>query len=137
MNICKRICFVVVFLFSLIVFLPKENLYFQLKQQLQKYDISIENEKIVSKLFYLNIKDASLIIKGIDVAKLDDIKIYLYKALVVSKINGKADINFNLVKFTIVVEFEPTDEFKSKYKDSLSIFKKDENKRYIYEYKLL
>jgi vacuolar-type H+-ATPase subunit E/Vma4 len=136
MKILKNLILLFLFLFFIFIFLPKENLYFQLKQQLKKYDISIIDEKIISKTFYLNIKDGSLIIKGANVAKLDDIKIYIYKALVVSKINGKATINFNLKKLSIVVKFQPTSEFKLKYKNNLNIFKKDKNKGYIYEYKL-
>jgi hypothetical protein len=58
------------FLFAVILFFPKSNLYYLGEKELKNYKVYISNESVNEKLFGLELKQASLSYEGIEVAKI-------------------------------------------------------------------
>ena len=59
-----------VFLYSFIYFLPKENLYFKLKEEAKKYGIEIYKETTNDKGFVLELENINIFFKDIESAKI-------------------------------------------------------------------
>jgi hypothetical protein len=62
----------------LLLFAPKEELYYLLESELEKNDIVISNEKFSNTLFGLTITDADIYIKGINMAKIKSLNLNLF-----------------------------------------------------------
>ncbi len=74
-NSLKYPLFGLIFLFSLIAFLPKENIYFYCLEKLQKNKISIQNEERTSSAFHFLIVNGDLFYKDINAFKIESIDI--------------------------------------------------------------
>lgn len=136
MKFLKVISFIVVIILSLLVFLPKQSLYFLAEHELKKYDVVISDEKFIPNLFGFKLEDAELHVKGVNIAKLNSVDISLSGASVFSKDIGRANAYISIDNQSVVIDFEPTKTFIKKYKVALKYFKKLERGKYKYEYKL-
>ena len=77
-----------VFWFALLVFMPKQELYFTLEKELLKQDIEINEQSIEEGVFSLNLIKPVLYVKGIKVATLE--KINIFTLLFYTNINVKS-----------------------------------------------
>lgn len=71
--ILKTLVYFLFFIFSLLIFLPKEQFYYFLEKQLSTKSIIVSNEIVDEKLFGINIKDAQLYYDGINFALVNNI----------------------------------------------------------------
>lgn len=62
--------------FVLLVFMPKQELYYKLEEALQDNDIVINEQKIHSGLFSLSLEGLDVYVKGIKVAKIDEVNLF-------------------------------------------------------------
>ena len=69
------IAIVVVWL-SVVIFMPKSNLYYKLEEELSKKDIKLNEKLIDDGLFSLTIKDIDIYIKGINIASIKKIELF-------------------------------------------------------------
>lgn len=69
------IAIVVVWL-SVVMFMPKSNLYYKLEEELSKKDIKLNEKLIDDGLFSLTIKDVDIYIKGINIASIQKIELF-------------------------------------------------------------
>ena len=89
MQVVKKIfAGVFVFWFALLLFMPKEELYFALEKELKNYGVVINEERIESGLLSLNLINAHVYVKGIEVAKIE--KVNIFSLLFTSNINIKS-----------------------------------------------
>ncbi len=67
-----------IILLALLIFAPKEQLYYKLEKELEKNGIVISDEKFTDTILGVKIEDANVYVKGINVAhiKLIDLKIF-------------------------------------------------------------
>jgi len=95
-KLLKFLSFTLFFLFALIVFIPKESIYYFGEKQMQAFDIVISNEKLTENVLSLDIENLNVSAKGVE-----------------SAIIGKADITlllfynslrFEKIKLSSVVE---------------------------------
>ena len=77
-TIFKYIGYFFFLLFTILIFLPKNNMYYKAEEQLSKNKIIITNEDIKSGLFNFEINQASLIYSKSKFAKVEDVKIKSY-----------------------------------------------------------
>jgi len=61
---------------ALLVFMPKRALYFKLENALSKQGVVIDEKRINEGFFTLNIEDATIYVKGIEVAKVKEINLF-------------------------------------------------------------
>jgi len=76
-------------LLFLILFSPKQELYYLLEKELNKNGIVISNEKFTDTFFGLSITDADIFVKGINMAQVKSLKLnifFLYNSLSVESI---------------------------------------------------
>jgi len=66
----------IVFWFALLVFMPKQELYFTLEKELAKQDIEINEQNIEEGIFSLNLIKPEIYIKGIKIATVEKINIF-------------------------------------------------------------
>jgi hypothetical protein len=89
MQMVKNIFLIFIVLwFSLLVFMPKEELYFTLEKELAKQDIEINEENIEENLLSLNLINPVIYVKGIKIATLE--KINIFTLLFYTNINVKS-----------------------------------------------
>ena len=67
---------IIVFWFALLVFMPKQELYFTLEKELLKQDIEINEQNIEEGLFSLNLINPEIYVKGIKIATVEKINIF-------------------------------------------------------------
>ena len=79
MQMVKRI-FGGFFLLIILLWLvsPKQELYFLLEKELKKNDIIISNERFVDRWYGLEIYDADIYVKGIKMATVESLKLYIF-----------------------------------------------------------
>jgi len=65
----KFLTIIISFFIGIIIFMPKENLFFTLQKELKKENIYI-NTTTSSNLFNLHLKDSSIFVNGINIAKI-------------------------------------------------------------------
>jgi len=86
MQVVKNILIAfVVFWFALLLFMPKEKLYYTLEKELEKQDIKINEERMEEGIFSFNLINPEVYVKGIRVASIE--KINLFTLLFTSNIN--------------------------------------------------
>ncbi|PLY08330.1 MAG: hypothetical protein C0625_01725 [Arcobacter sp.] len=85
--IIKTILLISIFFVSLLIFLPKENLYNLFEKELFKHNIVISEETRNEKLFSLNINSSEVYYEGINTAFIEDIDIKTF--LIFSEVNVK------------------------------------------------
>jgi len=76
-----------VFWFALLLFMPKESLYYALEKNLETQGLKINEKSIETGLFSLNLIDADIYFKGINVAHVE--KINIFTLLFTTNINIK------------------------------------------------
>jgi hypothetical protein len=62
--------------FALLVFMPKQELYFTLEKELAKQDIEINEQSIEEGVFSLNLINPVIYVKGIKIATIEKINIF-------------------------------------------------------------
>ena len=65
-------------LLFLVLFSPKQEIYYLLEKKLEKEGIVISNEKFSDTLFGLTINDADIFVKGINMAKVKSLKLNIF-----------------------------------------------------------
>ena len=136
--IFKTIILIAVFFISILIFLPKENLYNLFEKELYKHNIIVSGEIRNEKLFSLNINSSEVYYDGINTAFIDDIDISTF--IVFSKINIKKirvsksfknflpskidnlEISHSIIDFNSI-KIDSSGEF-GEFKGSYSIFDK-------------
>ena len=89
MQMVKKILLsLLLFWFALLFFMPKEELFFALEKELKHYDVVINEERIESNLLSLNLINAQVYVKGIEVATIE--KVNIFTLLFTTNINIKA-----------------------------------------------
>jgi len=89
MQVVKKIFIgLFVFWFALLLFMPKEELFFALEKELKHYDVVIDEERLEENLLSLNLVNAHIYVKGIEVATVE--KMNIFTLLFTSNINIKA-----------------------------------------------
>ena len=78
MQMVKKllISFVVLW-FCVLAFMPKEEIYYAIEQQLATYDIKLNEQSLKSGIFTLEAKDVDVYLKGIKIAHIDTIECFL------------------------------------------------------------
>jgi len=89
MQVVKNIflSFLVIW-FAILLFMPKEKLYFALEKNLEKQGIKINEKAIETGIFSLNLIDADIYVKGINVAHVE--KVNIFTLLFTTNVNIKA-----------------------------------------------
>ncbi len=77
MKILKKLGWVFLFLYLLIAFLPKENLFFLGEKKLQNYNVILNDEKLKDRLILFQIQDSSVYYDGLHVGNIDSIDLFL------------------------------------------------------------
>jgi len=77
-RVGKFLVYLLFFITMVLYFLPKENLYFLLEQELAKKEIFISNEEIKEKAFGLELQNATISYEGIEAAQLKSLDINLF-----------------------------------------------------------
>jgi len=77
MQMVKKI-FIMLFIawFGLLVFMPKQEIYYKLEKELEKQEIEINEKSIEEGVFSLTVKQASVYVKGIPVATIDELRFF-------------------------------------------------------------
>lgn len=86
-SIVKYLMYGVFFIISLMLFFPKENLYFFVEKKLLEKKIVISDEQVESKLFSFIVSNADVYYEGIKFSKVKTVDIDTY--LFVNSINIK------------------------------------------------
>lgn len=77
-KLLKIFVYVIVFILSMIIFLPKESLYNLVEKQLEKEHLIISNEKRDENLLGLTINDANIYYQDIKIANVEKNSISTY-----------------------------------------------------------
>lgn len=95
-KVLKFLSFTLFFLMALMIFIPKESVYYFAEKQMKAFDVVVSNEKLTENIFSLHIKNLEISAKGVDSAVIQeaDIKLLLmYNSL-----------NFEKIQLSSVVE---------------------------------
>ena len=77
MQMVKNIFIIfIVSWFALLLFMPKQELYFTLEKELLKQDIEINEQSIEEGIFSLNLINPVIYVKGIKIATIEKINIF-------------------------------------------------------------
>jgi hypothetical protein len=90
-------------LIFLVIFAPKQQIYYLLEKELAKNDIVISNEKFNDKLFGFSITNADIYIKGIKMIQIKSVDLnifFLYNQLTINSIHTDKGIQ-NIVPKSI------------------------------------
>ena len=129
-KLIKFLVYLLFFVLALILFIPKDSVYFLGEENLKKFNLIISNETLSPKLLSLGIENLEITTKGIDsaVIKEADITLLLFynhlhlqkvqlasivEAYIPSKIEN-LDITYSLLN-PLVVEVESEGEFGTLY----------------------
>ncbi|MCB4744734.1 MAG: hypothetical protein LGB07_03655 [Sulfurovum sp.] len=75
MQMVKRFFVGLLFVWGvLLLFMPKEEMYFRLEQELAKEGIEINEASTEESIFHFNLHDVSIYTKGIKVAHIDEVE---------------------------------------------------------------
>lgn len=138
-KLLKPIIFFLFFLFTTLVLLPKENIYYLLEKNLKNYNIILSDEKIVEKLFGLHLKGIQLYSNEIHLANIDNTNIYtniFYTKISIDKLKIEdtfknfLPLNFSDIYFThsIINPLNGIITAKSDIGEIEGIYKIDQNK---------
>jgi len=99
MQVVKNILLsLLVVWFAILLFMPKEKLYFALEKKLEAQDIKINEKAIETGIFSLNLLDADIYVKGIKVAHIK--KVNVFTLLFTTNINiGALSVDASLKAF--------------------------------------
>jgi len=77
MQMVKKIATALLFIwFLLILFMPKEEIYFKIEQELVKHDIELNEESRSEGIFSLSLKNVTVYVKGIPLATVEEIDFF-------------------------------------------------------------
>ena len=77
MQMVKNIFITLIIIwFAILIFMPKQKIYYKLEQELMKQDIKINEKSIDEGLFTLTITDADIYAKGIKLAKVEKLSFF-------------------------------------------------------------
>ena len=77
MQMVKNIFISLFFIwFAILIFMPKQKIYYTLEHELHKQGIEINEKSIEEGMFSLNITGAKIYVKGIEVANIDEISFF-------------------------------------------------------------
>jgi len=76
-KIMKFFAYLLFFIFSLILFMPKESVYFLLEKNLKVFDIVISKEHLTQNFLSLEVENLELSAKAIDAALIQKVDIVL------------------------------------------------------------
>ena len=62
--------------FAILVLMPKQAFYYKLEEELAKYEIKLNDEKINEGFFSLNLKQVTVYFKGINVATIEEVNLF-------------------------------------------------------------
>lgn len=71
----KAILMIVVFWIALVVFLPKERIYFTFEKALERSHISIKGEHIEDNIFFLDVSGGELLYERTKIGSIDSLKL--------------------------------------------------------------
>ncbi len=98
MKILKKIGWIFLFLYLVIIFLPKENLFYLGEKELSKYNIILNNEKLSDFLGVFSAKDMDVYYDGLNVGNIKDVNVLC--AILYNQISiNSANFNDNLRQF--------------------------------------
>ena len=118
MQVVKNI-FISLFVvwFAFLLFMPKQELYYELESELSKQGVEINEKHIAEGIFSLTVKEADIYVKGIHIAKLE--KMHFFTILFYSSVNIEIlkiddslksfvplDINNTVIMHSILSPFE-------------------------------
>lgn len=135
-TIVKSFSIFLFFIFLFLLLLPKVNLYYAVEKELKKYHIVVSHEKFINTKFGFNLEKASLYLKGINIASLDNVTVVLNSVEIVSQELGTVNGQLNIFSQSVNIQFKPTLIFLTKYRTLLQYLTKQKNGVYEYEYKL-
>jgi len=69
------IAFMVAWL-GILVFMPKQEFYYKLEEELAKHEIKLNEEKMNEGVFSLNLKQVTVYFKGINVATIEEVNLF-------------------------------------------------------------
>lgn len=73
----KKIFIILAFVwFAVLLFMPKQDLYFKMEEALEKQEIVLNEGTVESGLFSLSLKDVEVYVKGIKVATVEKIEFF-------------------------------------------------------------
>jgi hypothetical protein len=79
MQMVKKILlFSTIIYFAIIAFMPKTELYHTVEKALEKEDIRLNEVEIEEGLFFVNINDITVYVKGIAIAHIDSVEFRTY-----------------------------------------------------------
>lgn len=77
MQMVKKIAMVLFLIwFTLIFFMPKEEIYFSLEKELVKHDIALNEESRTEGIFSLRLKNVTVYVKGIPLATVEELDFF-------------------------------------------------------------
>jgi len=77
MQMVKKIAISLLLLwFVLVLFMPKEEIYFKIEQELVKHDIELNEESRSEGVFSLSLKNVTVYVKGIPLATVEEIDFF-------------------------------------------------------------
>ena len=78
--------------FSILLFMPKAELYYTIEQSLAKQDIKLNEKSIEEGLFSLTLKDVTVYVKGIALANIEELDFFtllFYSSLEVTNLKSR------------------------------------------------
>jgi len=69
------IAFIVIWL-GILVFMPKQEFYYKLEEELAKHEIKLNETSMNEGLFSLNVKQVTVYFKGINVATIEEVSLF-------------------------------------------------------------
>lgn len=147
--IMKYLALSVFFLYTFLLFLPKENLYYLALEQLVNYDVQIDTKQSEDIYVGLKIQNNTIFFKDIEVATVDDVTfktLFFTTAFNINNLKVKnslkkffpydmesIEVKHNILN-PLVVEIHLSKQFKIQQKNIAQYLEKTEY-GYKYEYK--
>jgi len=76
-RVVKFFIYGLFFIATLVLFMPKESLYYLGEKHLKEFDVVVSNEKLLNSFLSLNISDLEISVKGIESAEVGDVQVTL------------------------------------------------------------
>lgn len=77
MKILKKFGWLLLFIYLIIAFLPKENLFYLAEQKIKPYNIVLNNESLKDRFFLFEINNGTLFYDGLHVGDVESIDMFL------------------------------------------------------------
>lgn len=72
----KTLSILLLILFVIVIFMPKEEIYFRLEKELVKHDIELNEESRSEGIFSLSLKHVTVYVKGIPLATIEELDLF-------------------------------------------------------------